>query len=355
IVGKKVEGDVGARRQHHGTFDYIFQFTHVTRPGIGHQGPPCSWRDVPRWAVIFLCVPLQEEIDEQGNILFALAQRRKVDGDHIEPVEEIFAEAAVADRLSEIDVGGGDDAHIHLNFLHSAEVHEAAVLQDAENFGLGIETHGGDFVEEERAPVRHLKQALFGSYGAGECAFHVPEEGGLKQVGWHGASIYRYERTVVARRIQMQGFGDDFFAGAAFALQEHGGTAVGHLGNEIEDLQHHFALAHDVLEVVALLEGALQLDVFFFGATPAHGGAHVGEKLFVVPGLLDEVGGARLHGAHGVFHRAVGRDHDDWQAGFEGMNFGENLHAIAAGQGEIEQDQVERLFADALQTGFAGV
>jgi len=37
------------------------------------------------------------------------------------------------------------------------------------------------------------------------------------------------------------------------------------------------------------------------------------------------------------------------------MNFGENLHAIAAGQGEIEQDQVERLFADALQAGFTGV
>ncbi len=37
-----------------------------------------------------------------------------------------------------------------------------------------------------------------------------------------------------------------------------------------------------------------------------------------------------------------------------GANLGQNFHAIAAGQGEIEQDQIERMFADALQAGFAG-
>ena len=37
-----------------------------------------------------------------------------------------------------------------------------------------------------------------------------------------------------------------------------------------------------------------------------------------------------------------------------GANFGQDFHAIAAGQGEIEQDQVERMFADALQAHFAG-
>ena len=152
----------------------------------------------------------------------------------------------------------------------------------------------------------------------------------------------------------MQGFGDNFLAGSAFALQEHGGTAVRHLGDEVENLQHRLAFADDIFEVVALLEGALQLDVLFFGTSPSHGGAHVGEKLFVVPGLGNEVSGAGLHGAHCVLHRAVGGDHDDRQAGFVGANFGQNLHAIAAGQGKIEQDQVERMFADALQARFAG-
>ena len=152
----------------------------------------------------------------------------------------------------------------------------------------------------------------------------------------------------------MQGFGDDFLARAALALQEHGGAAVGDLGDEVKNLEHRLAFADDVFEVVALLEGALELDVFFFSAAPAHGGANVGEKLFVVPGFLDEIGGAGLHGAHRIFHRAVGGDHDHRQAGFVGANFGQNFHAVAAGQSEVEQDQVERMFADALQAGFAG-
>ncbi len=71
-------------------------------------------------------------------------------------------------------------------------------------------------------------------------------------------------------------------------------------------------------------------------------------------GLLNEVGGPRLHGAHRVLHRTVGGDHDDRHAGFVGANFGQNFHAIAAGEGEIEQDQVERMFADALQPRLAG-
>src|SRR5580693_7393650 len=146
----------------------------------------------------------------------------------------------------------------------------------------------------------------------------------------------------------MQSFGDNFFAGAAFALQQHGGAAVGNLGDEVEDFQHGLALAHDVFEVVALLESALELDVFLFSAAPSDGGAHISHQLFVVPGFLDEVGGAGLHGTHRVLHRAVGGDHDDREAGFVGTNLGQNIHAVAAGQGEVEQDQVEGLFADAL-------
>ena len=150
----------------------------------------------------------------------------------------------------------------------------------------------------------------------------------------------------------MQGLGNDFLARPAFALQEHGGAAVRDLGDEVEDLQHRLTFADDVLEVVALLEGALELDVLFFGAAPPHGGAYVGQKLFVVPGLGHEVGGAGLHGAHRILYRAVGGDHDDGQARFVGANLSQNLQAVAAGQGEIEQDQVEGMFADALQARF---
>src|SRR6202007_1775232 len=99
------------------------------------------------------------------------------------------------------------------------------------------------------------------------------------------------------------------------------------------------ALADDVFEVVALLEGALQLNVFFFGAAPAYGRAHVGQELFVVPGFLNEVGSAGLHGAHRILHRAVGGDHDHGQPGLVSANLGEDVHTVAAGEREIEQNE----------------
>ncbi len=131
---------------------------------------------------VFVGVEVEEVLGEQGNVFAAGAQRRQVHGDDVEAVEEVFAEAAFADCLAQVDVGGGDDAHVHLNLLHAAQVHEAAVLQHAQNLGLGVHAHGGDFVQEERAAVGHFKEAFLGGDGRGECALDVAEERGFKQL-----------------------------------------------------------------------------------------------------------------------------------------------------------------------------
>ncbi len=99
-------------------------------------------------------------LGEQRNVFAAGAQRRQVDGDDVEAVEEILAEAAVAHRLAQIDVGGGEDAHVHLDLLNAAEMHEALVLQHAQDLGLRVHAHGGDFVEEERAAVGDFEEAF---------------------------------------------------------------------------------------------------------------------------------------------------------------------------------------------------
>src|SRR5205085_8069833 len=95
----------------------------------------------------------------------------------------------------------------------------------------------------------------------------------------------------------MDSLGDQLFAGTALALNQYSGAAGRNLRDQVENLQHGFALADDILEVIALLQGALQLLVFFFSAAAAYGSAHVRQQLLVVPGLLDKVGGAVLHGA----------------------------------------------------------
>ncbi len=95
---------------------------------------------------------------EQRDIFAAAAQRRQVDGDDVEPVVEIFAEPAFAHRLAQVDIGGGDDADVDLDLLNAAKLHEAAVLQHAQDLCLRVHTHRADFVQEERAPVGDLRR-----------------------------------------------------------------------------------------------------------------------------------------------------------------------------------------------------
>ena len=290
---------------------------------------------------VLVGVEVEEVLGEQGNIFAAGAQRGQVDGDDVEAIEEVFAEAALADFLAQIDVGGGEDADVDLNLLDAAEVHEAAVLEDAQNLGLGVHAHGGDLVEEERAAVGHFKEAFLGGDGRGEGALDVAEERGLEQLRRHGAGVDGDEGLVAAGRVGVDGLGDELLAGAAFALDENGGAAGRDLGNEIEDLEHDLAFADDVGEVVALLEGALELEIFFFGPVAGDGGADVGQQLFVVPGLLDEVFSAGADGFDDVVHGAVGGDHDDRQLGLALLDLRQQLEAALAGQGEVEQDQIE--------------
>ncbi len=278
---------------------------------------------------------------QQGNVFAARAQRGQVDGDHVETIEEIFAEAPVAHRLAQVHVGGGDDAHVHLNLLDAAQMHEAPVLQNAQDLGLRVHAHGGDFIEKERAAVGDFKEALLRGDRGGEGALDMAEERRFEQFGRHGAGVDGHEGLVAARRVGVNGLGDQFLAGAAFALDQHRGAAGRDLGHQVEDAQHGFALADDVGEVVALLEGALELQVFFFGAVARDGGANIGQQLFVVPGLLDEVLGAGADRLDHVVDGAVGGDHDDGQLGLAILDLGQQLKAALAGKGEVQQHKVE--------------
>ena len=78
-------------------------------------------------------------LDEQRNLLAALAQRRHVEADDVEAVEEVFAKAAVGDELFEVGVGGGDDADVDGDGPRLAERMDLAGLEEAQQLGLHVE------------------------------------------------------------------------------------------------------------------------------------------------------------------------------------------------------------------------
>jgi hypothetical protein len=55
-----------------------------------------------------------------------------------------------------------------------------------------------------------------------------------------------------------------------------------------------------------------------------------------------------------ILHRAVGGDHDDRLPRILGVDVHQDIHAVAVGQGEIEQDQIKAPLADAMQALLPG-
>ena len=81
-------------------------------------------------------------------------------------------------------------------------------------------------------------------------------------------------------------------------------------------------------------------------------GAEDGEEAGVIPGLLDEVGGAAAHGFNGeVYVGPCGHD-DDGKVGFALADGGKEVEALLAGSGvagvvEVEEAAVELLLGEA--------
>ncbi len=65
------------------------------------------------------------------NILTALAQRRKMDTNHVQAVEQVFAEFPFLNASFEVLVGGGDNAHIDFYRRVPAHAVELSVSQHA--------------------------------------------------------------------------------------------------------------------------------------------------------------------------------------------------------------------------------
>src|SRR5690606_27987206 len=98
--------------------------------------------------------PAQEVICEQRDVIVAIAERRQVQRDDVQPVVQVAAERAATDLLVEIAIRRRDDAHVDVDGLRRADGYDLALLQRAQQLHLQRGRHLGNLVEEERAAAR---------------------------------------------------------------------------------------------------------------------------------------------------------------------------------------------------------
>src|SRR6185437_6174571 len=110
--------------------DQVAELAHVSGPGVqrqGGKGARCELHPTP--AIRYV---LRHQLaHEQRQVLDTLAQRRHVDGKHVEAMKEVFAEGAAADGFLEIAVRRRNDADVAPNRHVVAYTLEYTLLQHA--------------------------------------------------------------------------------------------------------------------------------------------------------------------------------------------------------------------------------
>ena len=185
---------------------------------------------------------------QQGNVLAALAQRRKLQTHDTEPVEQIFAEPAVPHFFLELAVRRGDDTYVHGDRLVRPHATDLPLFENPEQLRLEFEGELAELVEKDRPPLRHLEQPLPRHDRAGEAPFLVTEQFALDQRLRNRTAVEDDERLVRSLAHLVDRARHDLFARPGLALDDDGGARRSDLLQNPEDLPHLHTPAHDVAE-----------------------------------------------------------------------------------------------------------
>ena len=126
---------------------------------------------------------------QRQDVVSAFAKGWNANGKHSQTEVQIFAKFAVFHSLLQVLVGGSHDAHIAVNGAQRAQSFHHLVLQNSQQFGLQLEWHFTNFIQEQGAAIGLFKLARLGFNGPSEGAFFVAKQGGFEQVFWNGGAV----------------------------------------------------------------------------------------------------------------------------------------------------------------------
>ena len=341
---------MAARLQRHRALHDVLELADVAGPLVGLERGH-GFRREPVDGLLHLArEPGQELFGDEGHVAGAVPKRRQLDGNHVEPVEEVLAELPLGDRPRQVAVGGGDDPDVRGNLLGAADAPELALLQHAEELDLHGRGHLADLVEKDGPAFGDFHEALLGGVRARERAAHVPEQLRFEQRLGHGAAVHRHERPLAPERLLVDGLCHQLLAGPGLTGDQDGAVGAAHRFHQPEDVEHGRAAADDARE--ALLDrGAAQHRVLVAQASRLEQLPHLhGHEVDVAERLLEEGLGAELPRVLPSIRvpRPVRRHHQDDGVGGQLANRAEQLHTVDAGHLDVGENHVHVLARDDL-------
>ena len=250
-------------------------------------------------------------------------------------------------RRSGRAVAGRDHAHVRLLCLGGADAHEDAGFEHAQQLDLQVRWHLGDLVEEQRAAVRTLEEALMLTFGPREAALLMPEQLALNQIGGDGTAVDGDERPIAAPAEVMHGARNELLAGPALSGDEHAECRAGHPRDLLVHRFHRRRAAPQVAELPAVLPARAQSRDFRSQSRRPHHAREDAVQLLRIDRLDQIVGRTNPQRLDRRFEARVPGDQHD--LGLRGeVRIVEQAHAVAVRQLEIEQHDIGRLQRDLL-------
>ena len=318
-------------------FDGVAKLADVAKPVPLPQFGQGLGRDRRPRARIAIGKHVEKMLGQRADVFAALAERRQFDFEGDQAEVEIVAKLALGHPLLQVLVRRGDHAKIAAQGVFAAHRHDLAELQHAEQ--LDLEGHGdvGHFIEEDRAAAGLFEEAFSRLLRPGEGPADVAEELAFGQRGAERRHVYGDERPGGPAAIAMNGPGDHFLAGAAFAADVYAGVGRGDQGNPFEDFLHGRTGADDQPRRVfrRQADGGIHGPGIMFQRAFDHPLGHGQVEWF---GQIVE--GPVPHGGDGGGEFAVGGHHDDRHARRGLLEVLHRCEAVHARQADIEHDHV---------------
>ena len=210
-------------------------------------------------------------------------------------------------------------------------------MKDAEDLGLRLQAHVPDFVEEQRAVVRHFEASGPGLIRAGERALFMPEQLAFDEFFGDGGAVHRDHGRIGAPAPGVQGAGGEFLARAVFPGEQYPHVRGGDAGQQFLEFEHDRGLAD---EFVLFGQNGTEHLIFTAQGARFKGAGRDDDDLFQRKGLFDEIVGPLLDGAYGGLDGSVPRDHHDGQIGMVPLEACLRGEAVHAGQPDVEENEI---------------
>src|SRR5713101_2892212 len=152
-----IHGEILRVAHDHRSLDDVLQFANITRPGVRLKQFEALLVHRLKALSCLPCEPINEVLNQQGNVFSSFVQRRHFNWKNVEPVKQVAPERARGDGSLQIAVSGCNHPDVSLDGSNCTDALKLVLLKNTQESDLGFGRKLSDLVEEDRASFGQLK------------------------------------------------------------------------------------------------------------------------------------------------------------------------------------------------------